>query len=242
MQIEEKTKKIDTYKLSQPSPDKIFMQEELTNLKSELEQSLAENRSLKLQLEVSEKSQKMTRESTMEFMITSQQQTRQLALEHSQQSVEFVKSELRQEQLVHHVHIIENYKCKIAELESRLNQAQTGPEDGLLLQRLSQLQSDFDNLNSLHSGCESRLQRAKSNLPPSLSELDNLTRRIQELEIASKAREALLSKYKKLEMGNADPEKEIMAKELNLKESQIRIFQKQLNELISSFESIQRVK
>jgi hypothetical protein len=55
----------------------------------------------------------MTRESTIELMKSSQKQTTQFAFEHSKQSVEFVKSELRQEQLAHHLNIIENYKSQL---------------------------------------------------------------------------------------------------------------------------------
>jgi hypothetical protein len=236
VQHEEKSKLIRDYENARVDPEKTT-EAELGKLKSALDQALHKNRTLQLQLEVSENSQKMARESTIELMKSSQQQATQFVLEHSKQSVEFVKSELRQEQLTQQLNIIENYKIQIADLECRLNKEQAGSEKHLLQQKFSTLQQDFDELYSLHSGCEPRFRRATSNLPPSIIELDRLTSRIQELELSSKSREALLTRYRKVEISNYDQEKENMAEELKLKESQIRAFQIELSSLINAFTS-----
>ena len=237
-QDEEKTRLLNVSKNSRPDQ---IAEEELTALKSSLEEALSKNTSLKLQLEVCQKSQSMARESTIELMKSSQQQTTQFAFEHSKQSVEFLKNELRHEQLAYHNKIIETYESQISDLEFRLNQQKNGTDQYDLQNRFDKVQQDYDELFFLHSFCESRIQRASTNIPPSLAELDRLTKRIQELESSSNTREAML-RSRKIDISNYDYDKENMARELRLKESQIRGFQKELNELITSFALIKAFK
>lgn len=204
-------------------------------VRAELDNAIARNSSLQLKLELAEKAQQSLHESTLELMKSSQQQASKLALEHSKHSMDVVRNEMKKEHQIQTAALIETFKSRIYELETRLSSAHD-PHSVLvseLQDKHIQLEKEYQRLLVAHQGCEERIKRSKEGIPPSLAELDRLSSRIQELEGSAKLRETLLKQEAERRQSKSDLENQSLKREIKVKEGQIKKFQAEIVAIVN---------
>ena len=207
----------------------------LEAVKAQLEISMSKNTELAMKLELAEKSHQSLHESTLNLMKSSQEQASRLAFEHSKHSLDILRTELRKEQASQNAVLVDSFKKRIYDLESRLAAAQD-PESDTLIQelekRIADLKGDYQNLSIKHAGCEERLKRAREGVPPSLSELDRLINRIHELEASAKNREAILKSNLEQQTSQIAKENEALTRTVKIKEAQIKKFEREMEQIV----------
>jgi hypothetical protein len=211
--------KMDEIRKSNPDVDAV---------RAELE---SKNAALSMKLELAEQAHQSIHESTLKLMKSSQEQASRMAFEHSKQSLDILRSELRKEQAAQTAALLESFKKRIYELESKLADSEN-PNDGRVQElenKLFSVERELQNVITIHAGCEERFKVYKEGSPPSALELDRLLSRIYELEAGAKNRELILKQALEKQSNEAEMQNLVLMKDLRLKESQIKKFKTEMD-------------
>ena len=205
---------------SESSNDKILLQNEI-----------AKSQQLKMQVEMLENSRQSFQNTAMELLKQSQKESSKMAFSQSQRSFEILKVEWQKEQKLQLELKLGPYLQKIEHLEGELAVMRTKDyEISVLKDQLKTSKTKFNELETLHLGCESRITILRKNASPSVKELDILSSRVIDLQ----------EKLKRPQYHQKEPSSELeaykiqMQNQLHSKNREIAKFKSEIDGLIEN--------